>query len=103
MDLYHTDERLQRLETDPGYSAGLAPDTVQVFRRRIAQIRAARDSADLAALKSLDFKQSSSTEDGRYRVRLGARMRLLVQLNNTPSRPAVTVLGIEDGSEGKSQ
>lgn len=101
MDIRHADDRLQRLETDLAYDAGFAPDTVQVFRRRMAQIRAARDTADLAALKSLDFKQSHSNDDSRYRLALGARVRLLMQLNDKPSPPRVTVLGIENESEGE--
>jgi plasmid maintenance system killer protein len=100
MELCHADERLQRLEADPGFDAGLAPDTVRLFRRRMLQIRAARDSADLAALKSLGFRRSHSVDARRYRVTLDTGVRLLMQLDDLPPPPKVTVLALENESAG---
>jgi proteic killer suppression protein len=42
---------LDRLETDPSFTAGFSADVVKAFRKRLQVIRAANDERDLYALK----------------------------------------------------
>ena len=43
MEVEFDDEDLDRLETDPNFTAGFAQEIVRAYRKKMQQIRAARD------------------------------------------------------------
>ena len=46
MEAEFADDKLDRLETDPKYTAGLGEDVVRAFRKAMQVIRAATDERD---------------------------------------------------------
>jgi proteic killer suppression protein len=57
MDVDFKDESLDRLETDPSFSAGFGDAVVKAYRKRIRQIRASNDERTFYALRSLHFEK----------------------------------------------
>ena len=57
MDVSFEDQSLDRLETDASFSAGFGDAVVKAYRRRMQQIRAARDERTFYAQRSLNFEK----------------------------------------------
>ena len=57
MEVAFKDQSLDRLETDPAYSAGHGDLVVKAFRKRMQQIRAATDERTFYAMKALRFEK----------------------------------------------
>ncbi len=55
MEIEFRNEYLDRLETDPDFTAGYARDVVKAFRKRVQVIRAANDERDLFAVRGNRF------------------------------------------------
>jgi proteic killer suppression protein len=96
MDVEFADEKLQRLEAEAAFAAGLSQALVKAFRRRMQQIRAAVDERDFYALKSLRFEKLSGARRHQHSMRLNDQYRLVVELVGQSSRKTVRIIGIED-------
>jgi proteic killer suppression protein len=96
MEVDFANGELERLETDPAYSAGLSQALVKVFRKRMQQIRAAVDERDFYALKSLHFEKLSAARRHQHSMRLNDQYRLIVELQGEGSNKVVRIVGIED-------
>lgn len=70
MDVEFDDDDLDRLETDPLFTAGLSNEVVRAYRKRMQQIRAFLDERDFYALKSLHFEKLKGNRGNQYSVRL---------------------------------
>lgn len=90
------DDRLDRLETDPGYSAGFSQAVVSAFRKRMQQIRAAIDERAFYALKSLRFEKLQGNRDHQHSMRLNDQMRLIIELEGKAPQKIVVVVSVED-------
>ena len=86
MDVGFEDPDLDRLETDPHFTAGLAPTIVKGFRKAMQHIRAAADERDLYVNKGFHFEKLKGRSPERS-MRLNKRFRLILE--------------IEDGNDGK--
>jgi proteic killer suppression protein len=96
MLLRHADRKLQRLEEDPSYQAGLAENIVTAFRRRLQAIRAAVNENDLRALKSLHFEKLKGDRKDEYSMRINDQFRLVFTIEKGKHGNTLVILGIED-------
>jgi proteic killer suppression protein len=96
MEVAYDDESLDRLETDPTYTAGLGSAIVKAFRKRIQQIRAATDERTFYALRSLNFEKLKGDREGQYSMRLNDQWRLIVKLEGVAPNKVVRVVEIVD-------
>ncbi len=96
MLLRHADRKLQRLEEDPSYQAGLAENIVTAFRRRLQAIRGAENENDLRALKSLHFEKLKGDRKDQYSIRLNDQFRLVFAIEKGEQGNTLVILGIDD-------
>lgn len=96
MEIAYDDESLERLETDPTYTAGFGDAIVKAFRKRIQQIRAAIDERTFYALRSLNFEKLKGNREGQYSMRLNDQWRLIVKLEGTAPSKVIRVVEIVD-------
>ena len=96
MEVCFANDDLDRLESDPTYTAGFSGAIVKAFRKRMQQIRAAVDERDFYALKSLHFEKLAGARQHQHSMRLNEQYRLVIELEGHGSRKALRVVGIED-------
>jgi toxin HigB-1 len=96
MDVEFVSRALDRLETDPAYTHNLAPALVKAFRRRMQQIRAARDERDLYAAKGMHFERLRGDRQHQRSIRLNDQFRLILELVETERGRRLRVVAIED-------
>ena len=96
MDVEFEDEALQRLEADPGFTAGWDAAIVKGFRTRLQLIRAAVDERDFYALKSLHYEKLKGDRDGQRSMRLNDQWRLILRIQANPAGRLVVIISISD-------
>lgn len=96
MEVRFQDERLDRLEIDPGYDAGFPPSVVTVYRKRIQFIRQAPDERDFYEMKSLHFEKLKGKRTHQHSMRLNQQWRLVIQFEGVAPNKIVAVISIED-------
>lgn len=96
MLLRHADRKLQRLEEDPSYNAGLAENVVTAYRRRLQAIRSVVNENDLRGLKSLHFEKLKGDRKDRYSMRINDQFRLVFTIEKGKQGNTLVILGIED-------
>jgi toxin HigB-1 len=96
MDVEFENNDLDRLEIDQSFTAGFAPEVVKGFRKAMQIIRAARDSRDIAALRSLNWEKLKGNRSGQYSLRLNKQWRLIVRLRAADASKTVVVIEIVD-------
>jgi toxin HigB-1 len=96
MDVAFRDQSLDRLETDPTYSAGFGNPVVKAYRKRMQQIRAATDERTFYAFKALNFEKLKGQREGQYSMRLNDQWRLIIELRGEAPRKTVYVVEIAD-------
>lgn len=96
MDLEFDDDDLDRLETDPQFTAGFSQDIVRAYRRRMQQIRAFRDERDFMALKSLHFEKLKGNRQGQHSVRLNLQWRLILEIRGYHPCKVIGIVEIVD-------
>ena len=58
-------------------------EVIKVFRKRLYQIRQAKNTADLRAIKSLHFEKLKGKKyEGKYSIRLNISYRLIFRIEN---------------------
>ncbi len=96
MQVEFDDEQLDRLETDAAYTGGFSQDIVRAFRKRMQQIRAARDERDFYQIKSLHFEKLSGNREGQYSIRLNLQWRLIMEFRGEHPCKIVAIIEIVD-------
>ena len=97
MDVIFDDNSLDRLETDPKFTAGRPPPIVKAYRKRMMQIRAANDERDFYNLRSLRFEKLEGKRKHQHSMRLNDQYRLLLELIKGSSEGTIIkIVGIED-------
>jgi proteic killer suppression protein len=96
MEVRFEDTSLDRLETDPDYTAGHDQAIVRSFRLRMQMIRSASDERVFYALKSLHFEKLKGNRSHQYSMRLNKQWRLILELDGTGSAKVVCIIAIED-------
>ncbi|GAA4246964.1 type II toxin-antitoxin system RelE/ParE family toxin [Azospirillum formosense] len=90
------DERLRRLEEDPGYTAGFAANIVRGYRKAMQAIRAATDERDLCAMRGLRFEKLQGKRAHQHSMRLNDQWRLILELRSDARGKQVWIISIED-------
>lgn len=96
MDVEFDDEDLDRLETEPRFTAGFSQEIVRAYRRRMQQIRAFQDERDFYAIKSLHFEKLKGDRDGQHSVMLNSQWRLILELRGAHPCKVVGIIEITD-------
>ena len=96
MEIAFADESLDRLETDPAYTAGFGQAVVKAYRKRVQQIRAATDERTFYGLKSLHFEKLKGDREGQHSMRLNDQWRLIVELRGSAPVKVVCIIEITD-------
>lgn len=96
MDVEFDDSALDRLETDAQFTAGFSQEVVRAYRKRMQQIRAARDERDFFAIRSLNFEKLKGSRDGQHSVRLNLQWRLVVEIRGDHPCKVVGIIEVVD-------
>lgn len=96
MEVEFDDDDLDRLETDPHFTAGLSQEVVRAFRKRMQQIRAFRDERDFMHLKSLHFEKLKGGRQGQHSVRLNLQWRLILDIRGNHPCKVIGIVEIVD-------
>ena len=97
MEVMFDDDDLDRLETDPVFTAGQPQPIVRAYRKRMQMIRSAPDERDFYKLKSLRFEKLGGKRKHQHSMRLNDQYRLIVELiKGNPQGKTIKVVGIED-------
>ena len=100
MDVVFANPELDRLETDPEFNAGLSKEIVKAFRRRMQQVRAARDSRDLYASRGARAEKLKGSMKGLTSLRLNNQFRLIIRITNSGSGEVVEIRDVTDYHRG---
>jgi proteic killer suppression protein len=87
---------LERLESDPKFTAGHSAEIVRQYRKRMNFIRQASDERDLYTLKSLHFERLKGARSHQRSMRLNDQWRLILQLEGDSNAKTVLIVSIED-------
>lgn len=96
MEVRYEDASLQRLESDPAYTAGFDAALVKAFRKRMQLIRAALDERAFYALKSLHYEKLRGDREGQRSIRLNDQWRLILRIEEDATGKLVVIISIED-------
>jgi toxin HigB-1 len=96
MEVEFADADLDRLETDPKFTSGVAPAIERGFRKAMQAIRAAHDERDLHASRGLGFEKLKGKREHQCSVRVNKQWRLILELANKRGVVKIRVIGIED-------
>jgi toxin HigB-1 len=96
MDVEFADDNLDRLETDPEFTAGYCREIVRSFRKVMQIIRATPDERTFYTLKSLHFEKLKGDREYQRSMRLNSQWRLIVMIKPSEPTNVVVVVGIED-------
>lgn len=96
MEVEFDDDNLDRLETDPQFTAGFSQEIVRAYRKRMQQIRAFRDERDFMALKSLHFEKLKGHRQGQHSVRLNLQWRLVLEIRGDHPCKVIGIVEIVD-------
>lgn len=96
MDIEFQNSDLDRLETDPDYTAGFDPAIVKAFRKRMQAIRDAVDERDLYAFKSWRFEKLDGARSHERSIRLNDQWRLIVEIHKGNPSNTMVIVAIED-------
>jgi toxin HigB-1 len=96
MDVEFATGDLDRLETDPRFSAGYSQAIVKGFRRRMQNIRSALDERDLYAIRGNRFERLKGDRDGQCSLVLTGNWRLIVEVVEGDGLKRVRVIEIVD-------
>lgn len=96
MDFAFRDKNLRRLYSEEDFNAGFAEAIVTAFRKRMQQIRSARNQRDLRALKSLRFEKLKGKRKHQYSLRLNDQWRLIFEIKKKDGEEQLIIVAIED-------
>ncbi|RQP15904.1 MAG: addiction module killer protein [Parapedobacter sp.] len=68
-------------------------EVISGFLRKIGQMKSAKDSNDLRAIKSLHFEKLSGTRKGRYSIRVNNCWRIIFRIDNNER---IEILAVEE-------
>ncbi len=96
MEVTFGTEDLDKLETDPDFSAGYGKEIDKAYRKRIQIIRAAKDERDLYAIRGNRFEKLKGERSHQYSLRLNDKWRPIVEIEPGTPKNKIVVVGIED-------
>jgi|KBSMisStandDraft_5_1062788.scaffolds.fasta_scaffold511499_2 proteic killer suppression protein len=90
------DPDLDRLETDPDFTAGHGPEVVRGYRKVMQSVRASPDERTLYALRGLAFEKLKGKRKRQHSLRINRQWRLIVELRGSGAERRLAVIDIED-------
>jgi len=96
MDVRFADDDLDRLETDPKFTARLPAEIVKAYRKVLNYIRQAADERDLRNWSSLHFEKLEADREGQHSLRLNRQWRLVVELEGLAPQKVVVICAVEN-------
>jgi proteic killer suppression protein len=96
MEIRFKEQKLDRLETDGTFDAGLSREIVRAYRKSLQIIRSAPDERAFYSLKSLHFEKLKGNRDHQHSMRLNKQWRLIIELEGIAPNKLVAVISIED-------
>jgi proteic killer suppression protein len=90
------EESLDKLERDAKQDAAHPTGIGKAFRKRMQQIRGAKDERDFYALKSLRFEKLKGQRAHQHSMRLNDQWRLIVEIADGNPSKVIVIVGIED-------
>jgi proteic killer suppression protein len=96
MEIIFKDKNLDRLEIDASFNYGHQYNIVKVFRKRMQQIRAAKDERDFYNLKSLGYEKLQGNRKHQHSMRLNDQWRLILEYEGAGNNKKILIIGIED-------
>jgi toxin HigB-1 len=96
MQVEFADHELDRLETDAQFTAGHAQEIVRAYRKRMQQLRSAKDERDLYAVKSLHFEKLKGDRSGQHSIRLNSQWRLILEIKGEHPCKIIEIIEIVD-------
>ena len=96
MKLEFADRKLERAASHSGQIGRWPAKLIEIYRRRIAVIKAAKDRRDLYALSSLHLEKLKGQRRHQHSVKLDGQFRIVLQFRKEDKREIVTIVDIED-------
>ncbi|PKN17815.1 MAG: plasmid maintenance system killer protein [Deltaproteobacteria bacterium HGW-Deltaproteobacteria-6] len=96
MEIVFKDKNLDRLEIDAGFNAGHPPNIVKAYRRRMQQIRAAKDERDFYNIKSLGYEKLKGNRKHQHSMKLNDQWRLILEYVENGNSKRILIVSIED-------
>src|SRR5690348_15974416 len=96
MRVFHTDRKLERLESDQTFTAGFGPDVVKAYRKLMQFIRAANDERDFYNMKSLHYEKLKGKRSHQRSMRLNDQYRLILEIRQDAVGKFVVIISVED-------
>ncbi len=96
MKVEFDDPDLDRLETDPDYTAGFSVEILRGYRKVMQSIRAAPDERTLYSLRGLGFEKPKGKRKHQHSLRINKQWRLIAELRGKGSDRHIAVIAIED-------
>jgi len=96
MEIVFRNKDLDRLEIDPHFTAGLMPEIVKAYRKRVWAIRNAIDERDFYCFKSWRFEKLKGNRSRQHSIRLNQQWRLIIEIVDMKPSNVIEIIGIED-------
>lgn len=96
MTVEFDDDDLDRLETDPVFTAGFGQAIVKAYRRRMQSIRTAPDERTFYTSKGMHFEKLKGDREGQYSIKLNKQWRLILSLEGEAPSKVVRIIEIVD-------
>ncbi len=90
------DPDLDRLETDPEFTADRGTEVVRGYRKVMQSIRASPDERTLYALRGLGFEKLKGKRKHQHSLRINKQWRLIVELRGSGPQSRIAVVEIVD-------
>ncbi len=90
------DPDLDRLETDPDFTASRGPEVVRGYRKVMQSIRAAPDERTLYALRGLRFEKLKGKRRNQHSLRINKQWRVIGELRGSGPDRRIAIIAIED-------
>lgn len=96
MQVEFDDSHLDRLETDPAFTAGFGLEVVRGYRKVLQSVRAASDERTLYALRGLAFEKLKGSRKHQHSLRINKQWRVIAELRGSGVNKRVAIVAIED-------
>ena len=96
MEIVFRNKDLDRLEIDPSFTAGLTPEIVKTYRKRVWVIRNASEEREFYGFKSWHFEKLKGKRSHQHSIRLNKQWRLIIEIMDMKPSNVIEIIKIED-------
>src|SRR3546814_14939082 len=97
MEVAFEDPALQKLESDPAFTAGFEAAIVKAFRNRMQLIRPSVDERTFYAMKSLHYEKLKGNRDGQRPMPLNDQWCRVLRRQEHEARKRVVAVSLNIG------